>query len=152
MDTKEFRTLFDNVAQSHGFELAFGRWVKESPECIVTLDLQKSNFSRIYYLNISVFIQGVLEKHYIKSKELYRNLGDAFRRQPKEYDNVLDLDAQMEEIERRQTLNALFKDFLVPFSTKALTRSGLKELVEHGELSSFTMGKGVKEELNLASK
>jgi len=49
MENKEFKKLFDIIARNHGFESAFGGWFKESNECIVVLDLQKSNFGNYYY-------------------------------------------------------------------------------------------------------
>jgi len=72
MDTKEFKRLFDEVAKSHNFERAFGGWFKESHECIVVLDLQKSNYGGYYYLNLKIYIQGVFNKHYSKSKDLVK--------------------------------------------------------------------------------
>ena len=82
MQNKEFKKIFDLVAQNNGFEKAFGGWFRESNECIVSLDLQKSNFSNLYYLNIKIFVNGMFGHCYSKSKALIKDTGNIFRREP----------------------------------------------------------------------
>lgn len=65
MDSKEFKSIFDEVAKRSSFEKAFGGWFRESSECIAVLDLQKSNFGDYYELNIKIFIQGVFGNTYV---------------------------------------------------------------------------------------
>lgn len=54
MNPDEFKRLFGDVAVRFGFERAHGGWFIESPETIIVLDLQRSNHSPAYYLNIKV--------------------------------------------------------------------------------------------------
>ncbi len=134
MEVKEFKKLFGTIAEENGFTAKFGGWFKESSDCIVALDLQRSNFSALYYLNVDIFIQKLFGESYVIGKKLLRNPGTIFRRQPNDFDAALDLSALMSNPERKEKIEALFKDFLVPFAEKALTLSGLKELAKKNEI------------------
>lgn len=145
MENKDFKKLFGSIANEFGFESAFDGWFKESEECIMALGLQKSGYGNYYYLNIKIYIQGVFGKNYIKSKDLVKkNVGNIFRRQPKEYQAALNLEDSIGDDKRKQELQKLFSNFLVPFSEKALTKSGIRTLFESGEISLLP---AVKEEL-----
>ena len=145
MDSKEFKSIFDVVAKRSSFEKAFGGWFRESSECIAVLDLQKSNFGDYYELNIKIFIQGVFGNTYVKGKDLVKkHPGDIFTRQPDNYKDVLDFDAAMEDAKRKERLENLFNEFIVPFTSKALTRLGIKELAEQDKVFLLP---AVKEEL-----
>ena len=142
-----FKRLFGEIAVKSGFQSAFGGWFKESSECIFVLDLQKSNFGDYYDLNIKLFIQGVFDKVYVKNKDLVKKeVGDIFRRQPNDFNDVFKLDNSMNDIERRTKLEKLFLYFIIPFSNNVLTRAGIKELAEKSELFILP---AIKKELNI---
>jgi len=145
MDSTVFKKLFSEIAKKSGFEPAFGGCFKESTECIICLILQKSRFSNYYYLNIKIYINGLFGNRYSKNKRLMNDTGDVFRRQPKEYELIFDLETPMEENERKQKLESFFGEFLVPFTNKALTRLGIKELAQNNEIALLP---AVKKELN----
>jgi hypothetical protein len=133
MESKEFKKLFDTIARHHGFELHFGGWFKESNECIVVLDLQKSGYGNYFELNIKTYIQGVFGNHYRINKDLVKkDTGDIFTRQPKEYNEVLDLDSLLDANTRKQRLEALFTNFIVPDTNSTLTRAGIVEQAKNG--------------------
>ena len=133
MENKNFKKLFGEIVRLHRFEGSHGGWFKESEECIIALDLQKSNFSNIFYLNIKVYIQGVFGMNYFKSKDLVKkDTGDIFSRQPNEYNDIFDLDSPMEYELRKKRLEKLFQEVIVPETNKTLTRAGIKELAEAG--------------------
>ncbi|MCW3111002.1 MAG: hypothetical protein JWQ09_5508 [Segetibacter sp.] len=144
MKNAEFKKIFDNLAKINGFLSAFGGWFKESNECILVLDLQQSNYSNLYYLNIKIFIQGSFGRQYSKEKDLVKKkVGNIFIRQPIEYNNAFDLESSMNDDERRLLLENLFVNFLNAFSNKVLTRAGIKELVEKNEIPSFPATKAL---------
>jgi hypothetical protein len=135
MDSKEFKNMFDKIAKVYGFERLYGCWYKDSTECIVVLDLQKSNFGDYYEMNIKTFIQGMLGNNYIKNKDtLKKDVGDIFRRQPLEFSHIFDFDKQMNDRERENKLEQLFKEFIVPFTEKSLLKLGIKELAKSGDI------------------
>ena len=135
MNSKEFKPVFDKVAQSNDFIKAFGGWFKESPECIVVLDLQKSNYGDYYELNIKIFVQEMFGNKYIMNKELVKkHTGDIFTRQPAEYNDVFDFDQQIKDVDRNEKLKKLFSRFIDPFTDKALSRVGIKQLADKGDI------------------
>jgi len=144
MDNKTFKHIFGMIAKKNGFESAFGGWFKQSEECIFTIQLVRSNFGNYYMVDIKVNVQGTFGNRYVKSKSLLRDIGDVFRREPKEFEAALNLEQQMEDEERKQKLESLFKDFLIPFSEKVLTIHGIKDLAKKGEIYLLP---AVKEEL-----
>ena len=150
MNSKEYKNTFNEIARKNGFEKAFGGWFKESQECMLVLDLQKSNYGDYYEMNVKIFIQGAFGNHYVKCKDLVKKeIGNIFTRQPKELRDVLIFDdVQMTEEERVFNTEKLFNEFIVPFSQKALSKSGIKELAEKGEIFLLP---AVKEELQKLS-
>ena len=135
METKEFKAVFDTIARKSGFEKKYDGWFKESEECIIVLELQRSNFSRYYYLNIKCFIQGMFGNIYTKNKDLVkRGMGNVFTRQPNDYINVFDLEFSMTEEYRKSELERLFSEYVVPLTDRSLSRAGLKELEKQKEL------------------
>ncbi len=132
VENKNFKKIFDGVARNNGFEPAFGGWLKESKECIVALYLQKSNFGNYYELNIKTFIQGLFGNFYKKNKDLKYATSAIFNRQPKEYNDVFDLENLMEMENRKDRLEKLFNDFIVPDTNQTLSRAGIIELARNG--------------------
>lgn len=134
METKQFKDIFNLIAQENGFEYIFGGWFKESEECIVVLELQKSNYGNYCDLNVKTYIHGVFGVQYKKNKDLVKkDVGDLFTRQPNEFNDVFDLDNSLDVIQRAKRLRNLFSEFIVPETSKTLTRSGIKELAAKGE-------------------
>ncbi len=135
MDRKEFKKKFGEIAKSIGFESAFGGWFKESVETIAVLALQKSNYGNYYDINVKLFVQGFFGKTYVRSKDLVKKeVGDIFTRQPNDYKDSLDLENILEPCERLSRLECLFTEYLVPFTEKAMTKEGIRELHEKEEL------------------
>lgn len=135
MDSKEFKKLFGEIAKFNKFESAFGGWFKDSTESIIVLDLQKSNFGDYYEMNIKIYIQGMFGNNYSISKNLVKkDIGDVFTRQPPEYNSVFDFDNLMDNEKRKEKLEQLFSEFIIPFADKALTKSGIRELAEEEKI------------------
>ena len=135
MDNKKFKQLFNDVARLYDFEQAYGAWFLESPECIVVLELQKSYFGNYYELNIKSFVQGAFGNHYVKSKDLAKKyMGNCLGRQPSEYNDIFDLEEDMEDECRKERLEYFFKNFLAPLLPKLLSLSDLSKLPEYGDI------------------
>lgn len=139
--------LFSDIAKSNKFKNAFGGWYQESDECIIVLYLQKSNHGDYFEMSIKVYVQGILGNRYRISKHLIkRDVGDIFRRHPSEYSAMFDFDTPMDKQKRRDKLEVFFSDFVVPFTDKALSKSGIMELAKNGDI---TLLPAVKSELAL---
>lgn len=149
MDNISFKKLFNFIAKGNKFESSSGGWFKESNECIAALYLQKSRFGNYYDLNIKVFIQGSFGFIYNKNKELKYATSEILGRQPEEYKNAMDLECSMSDEMRKQMLEKLFIEFVVPFVDKMLSRKKIMQLNENKEL--FLL-ESVKRELEKLEK
>ena len=132
MEKKEFKKIFANIVNTRGFSYFSNFWFTESNECIFVIKLTKSSYGNYYYLEMEIFIQGVFGKKYLIDKNLGKAWGDISRRPPTEYDTFLDLDAQISSEERKQGLESLLDEFVIPFSKKALSLLGVRSFInEH---------------------
>lgn len=146
MESKEFRKIFGKVAKSNGFESAFGGWYKESEECIVTLELQKSNFGEYFQLNIKVFVQGFFGQKYLPDKNLIKkSVGHIHIGETQEYKDIFDFDIPMNNEKREEKLTKLFKEYITPLTEKFLQKEGIKDLENRGNILLLP---AVKEELH----
>ena len=146
METTRFKELFSEIAIANGFKAAYGGWFRESPECLVILGLQNSNFGNYFELNVKVFIQGLFGRRYVRSKNLMKkDTGDVFLRPSERYTRVLDLGQPMSSVQRHALLDALFREFLNPTAADALSREGLILLDSRGAIYLLP---AVRQELN----
>ncbi|CCB86779.1 unknown protein [Parachlamydia acanthamoebae UV-7] len=96
MDNAEFVKLYCKIGLLNGFTKAFGCLWKESNECIVMLELQKSNYGNYYELNVKIFVHGAFGDIHRKSKDLKKDVGHVFTRSPSIYGEALDLDTPID--------------------------------------------------------
>jgi hypothetical protein len=135
MNLKVLKRTFAEITKSIGLETKFGGFVKETEEVVIVLSFQKSNYSSQVYLNIKLYIQGVFGKNYQLSREMVVNdVGDVFRRAPKDYDQIFDLGFDLPDNERIEQLKAFVDEFLSGFIQQASTVKGIMLLAEQGEL------------------
>ncbi|MBQ3777212.1 MAG: hypothetical protein II835_03860, partial [Fibrobacter sp.] len=93
------------------------------------------NYSSQVYLNIKLYIQGVFGKNYQLSREVVVNdVGDVFRRAPKDYDQIFDLGSDLPDNERIEYLKKFIDEFLSGFVQQTSTVKGIMLLAEKGEL------------------
>ncbi len=142
----EFKKIFGEIAKANGFESDFGGWFKNSTECIIALNIQKSNYGNYYNINIKIYVQGIFGNVYVKNKELVKkDIGDIFRREPPNYSDAINFENTMEDDVRIQKMQEMFKEFIVPFTAKALSKSGITALAEAGEIALLP---AVEKEIN----
>ncbi len=150
MNLKVLKRTFAEITKSIGLETKFGGFVKETEEVFIVLSFQKSNYSSQVYLNIKLYIQGVFGKNYQLSREMVVNdVGDVFRRAPKDYDQIFDLGSDLPDDERIEYLKKFIDEFLSGFIQQTSTVKGIMLLAEQGELFLFP---AVKSELEKISE
>lgn len=127
--------MFGEIAKLNQFESVFGGWFKESTECVIVLELQKSNFGNYFQLNIKIYVQGMFDRIYSKNKDLVKKeIGHIRSGEPLKYKPVFDLDETIDNQIRKKKLEELFAEFIVPFTDKTLSKTGIKSLAETGEI------------------
>ncbi len=135
MNLKVLKRTFAEITKSIGLETKFWGFVKETEEVIIVLSFQKSNYSSQVYLNIKLYIQGVFGKNYQLSREMVVNdVGDVFRRAPKDYDQIFDLGSDLPDNERIEYLKKFIDEFLSGFIQQTSTVKGIMLLAEQGDV------------------
>lgn len=139
MNKSEFKKVFGKFAIDNGFESAFGGWFRESGDCIVAMQLQSSNYSSLFYLNIKVFLQGGFPNYYGEIKVckdlVKKHVGDYFTRPPANYDRLFDLENSISDAERELLVEQFFTIYLRDFVESLLSRSGLMTLAKEGAIN-----------------
>jgi len=135
MQKKEFKNMFKEIVLESGFRFEFGGYYKQTNECIIVIDLQKSNYGNYYQIMLRFFIQGIFGKTYKLDKFLVKNdTGDVFRGAPNEYNRILDLDNEIDDQFRASKLKELFTQFIIPIVKIGERRDGLYKLGEAGDV------------------
>ena len=135
MILKELKCFFTEATKSMGFESKFGCLVKTTNEVIIVLSFQKSYYSSQVYLNIKLFIQGIFGKKYQLSREMVNNdVGDVFRRAPKDYDEIFNLSSNLPDNVRIELLKTFVNEFLSGFVQQTSTVKGIVLLAEQGDV------------------
>lgn len=135
MNLKVLKRTFAEITKSIGLETKFGGFVKETEEVIIVLSFQKSNYSSQVYLNIKLYIQGVFGKNYqLSREEVVNDVGDVFRRVPKDYDEIFNLNTDLSDNARIEYLKKFIDEFLSGFVQQVSTVKGIMSMAEKGEL------------------
>lgn len=147
MDGKNIKILFGDVAKSHGFIVAFGGWYIKSEECLVVLELQKSNYGNYYIFNVKLYINGFFSKHYEVNKQLIKNEPSHIPiKCPADSDEAFNLEVEMSLEARRNKITRLFVEFIDDVVGIFLTKEGVVSLYESNRVILF---EPMKEFLNI---
>ena len=149
MDSKQLKNIFHKLALANGFVRKHSAWFKESTDNIVSLDLQRSYYSNLYYLNIKTFVKGMFGKNHTISKELTQDMGDIFRREPNNFNDVFNLDIEMPDSDREKKLNKLFSDFLIEYVNMMSDKSKIIKEYYSGS-NTFGLLPAVRKELGIS--
>lgn len=147
MDTKEFKNNFNRIALQSGFKSEFGAWFKESDECVLTLILRKSSYSKLYYLRIKLNLKDAFGQIFQREKEWVKHdVANVMIGPSKEFTEIFDLENDLTDHSRIEKMEELFLTEIIPLTNKILTRKGIIELNTSGQLFLLP---AVKDELNL---
>ena len=125
MDSKSLLNFLGKQATQSAFKKQYGGWIKESPEGVAVLVPQKSRFGLQYDINVKIFIHGTFQKTYKPSKELVNSVGNIFRRTPEKFDEALNLESIVDDSQRLNEIETMFREFLNPFVDAMLTKKGI---------------------------
>lgn len=146
MGVNRFRNIFGSMAVKNGWLAVKGGWVhgiKETDECIVSIDLQKSSYGKQFYVNIKIYVQGAFGRRFDGDLNLQNSIPTAFRRLPGDFDDIFDLTSVLNDNERLARMSSVFR-FLEDFAREATSLRGLLKLAENGKILLIV---GVPEEI-----
>ena len=112
MTNKEFKDTLDKLLKPHGFKKKGNEWTVETTELYKTVDLQKSNFSNLYYLNYGYNFKDLDydgTTHHINNR-----LGSRNTNVNKLIQDTFDLEKSIDDLTRTKNLSELINNILLP--------------------------------------
>lgn len=130
MNVGSFKKYFSEIAVRHDWLVSKRGWItqrRDSDECTVAIDLQKSSYGKQFYVNIHVYIHEDLRGNFDQGLSFDSSVLTAYRRAPNVFSEILDLTSNLNDDQRCEGIERLFL-FLAEFVSKSRTRKGLIEL------------------------
>jgi hypothetical protein len=139
MDNAKFKEIFNQVLKSKDFIKKGNAWYKSTDECIVLLNLQHSNFSSLYYVNLASFIRKHnYEEKYPKEYSCHiRMRVPEIGENGEKYSEILDLEMEMPDEMRESSLVNMILDYCLPNLTKLSSINGIKNLYKEKPYLNF---------------
>ena len=103
---------FDQLLKEFGYKKKGNCWKKETEEISKIIELQKSNFSNLYYLNYR-YNFNKLDYQETKS-HIFNRLGSSNQNENNLINTTLDLEYAMSDEERKQNIVTIVNDILMP--------------------------------------
>lgn len=132
------RDEFDAALESAGFGRQGAGWSLESPEALVVVCLQKSNYGASYFVNVGAWLKALGHNKNPSEHECHVRLRpsslDAERERYWETE-VFNLEApSIGDTERGERVREFMVQIVVPFARKLGSLEGIRELAGRGEL------------------
>lgn len=139
MERKEFIKILSKYFVEQNFINEKQIWYIEREEIIIAIDIQQSQYSKLFYVNIRVYIKDF----YIKNLYTSQQLMEAIKKRHGMFlttitnNTFFNLDYILDdEIRESKIINHL-NTFLIPIIKLAGTRSGVKKLITKNILPSL---------------
>lgn len=144
----------DSALKSSSFSRKTNMWYLDSPETVLVLDLQKSNFGDQYYVNLGIFakwVPSLVKKQPPRENECHiRARIDAVcpEGERSRFEKLFNLDdVSIGDDARREHVESVVSKFVVPFLLQCRTRDGVVRAYRDGSLSKFLIQKSVRDSL-----
>ena len=112
MTNKEFKNTLDKFLKPHGFKKKGNEWTMETSELYKTIDLQKSNFSNLYYLNYGYNFKDL--DYDGTMHHIINRLGSRDTNVNKIIHDTFDLEKSIDDLARIKNLSDLINNILLP--------------------------------------
>lgn len=152
MKTILHRTLAD-LLKSTGFARKSTTWYSEREDTVLVVHLQKSDWSKQYYINLGVWVKDLgwpiklpPPVHKCQARQRLCSMTD------EKLKAVLDLeDEATQEAQRAVALESAMRELGLPFLERCSSLAGLKREIESGELRHALVFKTLKDLLGIYS-
>ncbi|PZF75503.1 hypothetical protein DK847_18490 [Aestuariivirga litoralis] len=136
MDKVLFKKSFGNVLTEHGFRKKGQSWYLYGPDCIVVLNLQKDDFSALYFVNFGVWLLSLGDAQYPPENHCHvrSRLERLF---PLHRELILDACTLSSDPSALAPFIALLHSDVVPLCQRCLSIEGLKEEVAAGRVPHY---------------
>ncbi len=117
----------------HGFAKKSNTWYFYEGEIIKVVDLQKSLYSNLYYVNLSVYFQSIQYATFPKEREchLRTRLNSKLVECAEDYDHIFDLEkGYVDDDSYRKTLVDCVEKVMLPQLDLIKTKEGFQQIIE----------------------
>ncbi len=142
------QTTIDDLAKAGGFFKKSGTWYRRQAETIAILDLQKSQYSHLYFLNVALWLLPIADAQFPKEPTCHvrSRLTRLFPNAEEEVNELLDLDAPLDDPVRCAGLRSIFSSRLLPLLDQCSTIVGLRS-DEGRKLTNVSLVTGAAQQL-----
>jgi hypothetical protein len=148
--TRILKTAINAELKAQGFLRKGSNWYLSSEEVVVVVNLQKSNYSALYFLNLGFWLQQVEQAQYPRCEQCHvHNRASSLcpEGNPRIAD-LLDIDEfSYDEEQRIIKIQQFISEILIPLLLKGSTISGLQKLISKN--SGYAIRQVAKECLEL---
>jgi hypothetical protein len=125
---------FDEFGRQAGFEKKSGSWYRQSDEVIAAINLQKSQYGPLYYINVGFWLRQLDDERYPKMNQWHVliRLEDLLPDAEKRIGELLNLDSPVSDEQRITELVALLDEQLLPVIERGSSMVGLRAMVDDG--------------------
>ena len=147
IDKKKLKKQFSDKLKKANFKLKSNAWYKETEENIIVVELQKSNYSESYFLNIAVWLKALGEHQFPKERFCHiRMRADSyFIDYGAEIAEALDFSETELDVKKIVSIDWLLQEKILPLSEKLSSIGGLKLLYRNGEFDNVFIHKNARE-------
>lgn len=154
MDKRTLEKVTDKYLSPYGMQKKSTSWYKETNDIIQLVNLQKSEFSNKYYLNIGLLPLGVAVDGMPRPKEhkfpIRIRMSALFPDTATLLENVLDLEYEaLPDLDREEKISEIITRDLLPFLTEMSSQINIKHAVTEGRFSGGLVNVAVKKHLGL---
>lgn len=136
IDKVTFKKSFGNALKEHGFQKKGQTWYLHGPDCIVVLNLQKDDFSDLYFVNFGVWLSLFGDDRYPPENHCHvgARLEELF---PAHRELILDGCTMSSDPSALAPFIAFLQSDVVPLCQRCLTVEGLKGEIAAGRVSHY---------------
>lgn len=130
----EQRFLVDTIGKllrPAGFKKKSDSWYLSSEETISVINLQKSDFGKLYFVNIGVLLKCICKEDFPKEYKCHIRFRwtSLIPQDEKKLERLMDFnDEIISDADRLREISRLLEAFILPFFSSAKTLDGLRKL------------------------
>ena len=138
MEKQEFKKAIHQSLVLHGFQKRKDNWYVESDDTIALVNLQSSNYTSRYYVNLAAWIKVLGTERNPKEWKcpIRIRLDAAYPNERDRIERVFDLeDDRLTDDDRKNEITSILECLVVPFISKFHSIESLQRAYSAGELS-----------------
>jgi hypothetical protein len=155
MDADKLRELVGASLREAGFVGQASSWYRQTPETLLVVNLQRSSYGPLFYVNLACVPLGMEIKGMPRPKEhhcpIRIRLDAASPEDAIQINETFDLAYDVSDGERSKSVHRLISERAVPFLEKLSNGEGVRRAIATGMLQGGLVGVEAKRHLGLGA-